>query len=115
MEKDQRPPRMSLKVYLKVLDEKTDQLFGYMVDITPEGFLLTKEAPTESDNTFQLKLELPSEIEGRKNFQFSAISMWSEKDSESDFYNTGFKFEGTSDEDEKMIEQVTEKFCFKSG
>ena len=115
MEKDQRPPRMSLKVYLKVLDEKTDQLFGYMVDITSEGFLLTKETPTEPGDMFQLKLELPVEIEGRKHFQFSAISMWNEKDSESDFYNTGFKFDRPSDEDEKMIKEVIEKFCFKSG
>ena len=115
MERDQRTPRMSLKVYLKVLDEKTGQLFGYMVDITREGFLLTKETSTESGNTFQLKLELPSEIEGRKNLQFSATSTWNDKDSESDFYNTGFKFEGLSDDDEKMLEQVMEKFCFKSG
>ena len=115
MERDQRPSRMSLKVYLKVLDEKAGQLFGYMVDITREGFLLTKETPTEPGDTFQLKLELSDEIEGRKHFHFSATSMWNEKDSESDFYNTGFKFERSSDEDGKIIEQVIEKFCFKPG
>lgn len=114
METNRKSTRMALKVYLKVLDEKTDQLFGYLVDITSEGIMLTSEASVETEAVFRFKLEFPAEIEGSKEFSFSAKSMWSEKDSETDFFNSGFKFEAPSEKDEDIIAKIIEKFCFKT-
>ena len=114
MEKKRKSKRMSLKVYLKVFDRKTDQLFGYLVDITNEGIMVTSEQPIKTEATFQLRLILPTEIEGSKQFSFSAISMWGKKDSDSGFYNNGFQFSNLSTKDVQIIEQLIQKFCFKT-
>ena len=112
METKRKSPRKALKVYLKVTDEKTDELFGYMVDVTKEGIQLTSEDVLETEVSFQLKLELPVEIEGKKFISFSSTSKWSEKDRESDYYNSGFQLDEISAEDQKLVEQLIQKFCF---
>ncbi len=104
---------MSLTVYLKVFDEKTSDLIGYLVDVNNDGLLLASEASIETNIVFRLKLELPTEIEGSQKFLFSATSRWSDKDSESNFYNSGFRFEEVSDKDKNILEQLVEKFCFQ--
>jgi c-di-GMP-binding flagellar brake protein YcgR len=112
MEKKRKPDRKPLKLYMNVFDTKTDQLFGHMVDITKKGLMLTSEQPIETDAQFDLRLELPTEIKGSKELSFSAQSIWSEKDSETDFYNTGFQFSEVSSKDAKIIKQLIKKYCF---
>jgi hypothetical protein len=106
-------PRMPLKVYLKLFDQKTGELIGYLVDVNSQGLLVTSEASIETNVMFRLRLELPTEIEGSLSFLFSATTIWSEKDRETTFYNTGFRLENVTDKDKKIIEGVIEKFCFR--
>ena len=112
MEKRKKSERKCLKVYLKVVNVETDQLFGYMVDITDKGLMLTSEQPVATKASFRLRVDLSSQIEGRNEFDLSAQSMWSEKDDESGFYNTGFLFIDISPEDLKIIDQMIDKLCF---
>ncbi|MDF1593924.1 MAG: PilZ domain-containing protein [Desulfobacterales bacterium] len=112
MEKKRQSDRKALKVYLKVVDTKTGDLLGHAVDITEKGIMLTCEEPIEAGLGFDLQLELPAEIEGIREIHFSARSMWSAKDSETDFYNTGFEFSGLSERDGRIIDTVTKKYCF---
>jgi len=107
MEKKRQSDRKALKVYLKVMDTKTNDLLGHAVDITEKGVMLTCEGPIEAGVGFDLQLELPAEIEGIREIHFSARSMWSTKDSETDFYNTGFEFSGLSERDSRIIAAVT--------
>ena len=113
MDIKRRSERKDLKVFLKVLDEGTGELFGYMVDVTNEGIMLTSEQPIEIETDFQLKMILPAEIEGKNELSFSAKSKWSEKDSESDFYNTGFQYIELSPDDMRIVEQLIKNYCFK--
>jgi len=112
MEKERQSDRKALKVYLKVMDTKTGDLLGHTVDITEKGVMLTCEGPIEAGVGFDLQLELPAEIEGLREIHFSARSMWSTKDSETDFYNTGFEFSGLSERDSRIIDEVIKKYCF---
>ena len=112
MEKKRQSDRKALKLYLKVIDTKTGDLLGHTVDITEKGVMLTREGPIVTGADFDLQLELPAEIEGIREIHFSARSMWSAKDSETDFYNTGFEFSGLSDRDSRIIDEVIKKFCF---
>lgn len=112
MEKKRQSDRKALKVYLKVVDTKTGDLLGHAVDITEKGIMLTREEPIEAGLGFDLQLELPAEIEGIREIHFSARSMWSTKDSETDFYNTGFEFSGLSERDSRIIDTVIKKYCF---
>ena len=93
MEKKRQSDRKALKVYLQVNDGKTGELVGHAVDITEKGIMLTSEGPIKTETGFELKLELPAEIEGAKEISFSAQSQWSVKDSE-------------------IIAEIIQKYCF---
>ena len=114
-QKDRKSERRSLKVYLQVIDRETDQPFGYVVDITEDGVMLTSPQAIEIGLTFQLRLKLSAEIEGSNTFDFSAISRWAGKDSETDFFNTGFQFTDLSEKDADIVEQLIQKFCFAAS
>lgn len=106
--------RKDLKVFLKVLDMNTNETFGYLVNITREGVMLTKDQGVETDQKFQLKVILPSEIDGKKEFSFSAKSSWSKKDSESEFYNIGMQFIDLAPGDLIIIDKLVNDFCFNT-
>lgn len=112
MEKKRQSDRKALKVYLPVKEVTTDDLVGHAVDITEKGLMLTSEGPMKTDTGFDLALELPAEIEGTREIRFSAQSQWSVKDSETDYYNTGFEFSDLSEKNSGIIAQVIKKFCF---
>lgn len=113
MEEQRKVPRRNLKVYLKVFDDGTGDLFGHMVDITREGILLTTEGAVEVDKIHRLRLEVPSEIQESRRFVFSALSKWCEKDSEFDAFNSGFRFQELPPEDARWLDRVIQTFCFK--
>ena len=112
MEKKRQSDRKALKVYLQVNDGKTGELVGHAVDITEKGIMLTSEGPLETETGFDLQLELPAEIEGNREIRFSARSLWSVKDSETDYYNTGFEFSALSEKDSEIIAEIIQKYCF---
>ncbi|MFC1534036.1 PilZ domain-containing protein [Thermodesulfobacteriota bacterium] len=112
MDNKRSSERKGLKVFLKVFDEMTDQLFGYLVDISNEGIMVTREQGVEIDSDFQLRVVLPAEIEGKKESRFSTQSRWSEKDSETEFFNAGFQFVDLSPSDKMIIKRLMQNFCF---
>ncbi|MBW1840492.1 MAG: PilZ domain-containing protein [Deltaproteobacteria bacterium] len=112
MENKRTCNRKFLKLYLQVSDRETGQLFGHLVDITDVGGQVTSEQPIKTDMTFQLILTLPAETMGTKELHFTATTKWSDKDSESDFYNTGFQFVELSSQNLEIIKNLIEKYCF---
>ena len=112
MEDKRARKRKFLKLYLQVTDRDTGQLFGHLVDITNEGGMVTSEQPIETDTDFQLRMTLPAEIRGTKEVDFSATTLWSAKDSESEFYNTGFKFRELSSQNVEITNELIAKYCF---
>jgi c-di-GMP-binding flagellar brake protein YcgR len=104
--------RKNLKVYLKTLDDRTNQVFGFIVDITKEGIMVTREQGVDVDEVLQLRMVLPTEIDGKREFSFSAKSRWSKKDSDSEFYNIGLQFIKPSPGDIRIIDNLIQNFCF---
>ena len=84
--------RRHLIYYLRVFDRNTDKIIGHLVDITTEGLMLISEGPLETDAIFELRMDLPSEIEGVRKMDCLAHSRWCRKDDNPDFFNTGFSY-----------------------
>ena len=114
MDRKRESERRDLKVFLKVYDDKTNQQLGYVVNVTDKGIMITHAQPIDVIADFQLKLALSAEIKGKKELHFTAQSRWTGKDSESDFYNTGFQFIDPSPPDPKIIESLIQDFCFET-
>lgn len=109
--KDRRAlKRRHLVFYLRVFDRNTNQLIGYLVDITPEGIMVMSENPIETDTTYQLRMVFPIEILGRKELNFDATSIWCKKDV---FYDAGFELVDTSREQVGVIKHLIDRFGFR--
>lgn len=102
--------RRHLVFYMRVFDRNTNELLGYLVDITPEGIMLMSEEPIETDTVFQLRMIFPVEVSGRKQLDFEAESVWCEKDV---FYDTGFQLLDVSQEQIEIIKYLIGRFGFR--
>ena len=105
--------RRHLIYYLRIMDQETNELLGHLVDITSEGIMLISEAPLPLNKVFHLRMMLPKEIIGKEVLEFSAQSLWSKKDINPDFYDTGFKLIDLIEADARRVDQLIHHFGFQ--
>jgi len=112
MEDDRRKTqRKYLIYYLRVFDQNTGNLVGHIVDISPEGVMLISESPIEVDMVFQFRMDLPTDT-GKTHADFSARSIWCQRDANPDFYDTGFHLLEIEEGDVSAIEQLIRLYGF---
>jgi hypothetical protein len=92
--------------------ENSEQI-GHVIDLTTEGILLLSDRPIPIDKQFHLKMDLPSDIKGTDLFEFRAVSLWSSKDENPDFINTGFKILEIEEEGLRVINRLIKRFRFR--
>ena len=105
--------RQQLIYYMKIIDRDTEELLGFLVDITPEGIMIMSESPVEVDKTFNLNIQMDKESSSREFLPLTAKSKWCKKEVYADFYDAGFELLSVQPEDIKEIENIIEKLCFK--
>ncbi|MCP4715014.1 MAG: hypothetical protein GY868_07845 [Deltaproteobacteria bacterium] len=108
-----RLQRRHLIYYLRVLDDQTDALIGYLVDISTQGILIMSDTPIELNKTYNLKMILQSEMTDREYMHFNAKSVRNDKSVNSDFHDTGFELLNVGPEDFKGIEGIIEELGFR--
>lgn len=104
--------RKNLIYYLKVTDTKSNLPIGHAVDISNHGFMLTASNSIEPQVLFQFQMLLPTEMQGSRQFNFSAVSRWCQPDENPDYYNMGFQFSEVTLEGAKIMGQLIENYCF---
>lgn len=107
---ERRAQREVINRYLKVYDEQSNRFIGYLVDITPQGAMLQSNEPIEPDTSYDLRVELPEQIEGSRHISVSARSVWDKKETNALFYHTGFHFERAEAEDQERIKRLMETY-----
>ena len=110
MGEKRRLSRRNLRHQLMVLDRETDELVGYLVDITTEGMMLTCKKPVNAEGTFNLKMLLPDKIKGSRQISFVAQNIWYRKDTSSGFYKTGFRLREISNGSKEAIQVLIQVF-----
>jgi hypothetical protein len=84
--------RRHLIYYLRVMDSRTGRLLGHLVDVTTEGIMLMSQQPIPTGELFKLRMVLPAEApEQTVTIDLEAKSLWSRKDVNPDFFDTGFQ------------------------
>jgi hypothetical protein len=105
--------RRKVLTFTPVYDLHAKVLLGYLGDLTLKGGLLISEKPIEINQTLSLGIEFnvtagkpPSRviIPGRV--------AWCKLEEHRTYYNTGMEFIVVSDENQKVIEAVLEKYQF---
>ncbi|MEW6221389.1 MAG: PilZ domain-containing protein [Thermodesulfobacteriota bacterium] len=104
--------RRHLIFYLEVFDDRTGQYLGHLVDITTKGIMLVSKDPIETGETRLLRMILPEEFAGRTHLVFEAKSVWSGKDINPDFYDTGFEVANLSLAAKRYIQGLIEQMGF---
>lgn len=98
--------------YLKVSDYVTDTEIGRLVDITEHGFKIVTDGPLPEGKEMVLTLELPEPYEGMSSLLFCAVSRYSKRDVNPDFYSVGFSFKELQEDAERVIVWLSNRFLF---
>jgi len=92
MEQDSRRlRRRHLIFYLEVRDHRTGDYLGHLVDLTTKGIKLISKDPIAVNDARTLRMELPEDFGTDPSLVFEARAVWSAKDVNPDFYDTGFE------------------------
>ncbi len=108
-----RLQRRHLIYYLRIVDRDTDQLIGFLVDITTEGLMIMSESPLEVGRVFRCKMLVQSELSDREHLCFEAKSIWCRKGTASNFYDTGLQLLTMAPEDFSSIQQIIDELGFR--
>lgn len=110
MKNRRRYKRANLIYYLAVFDRNTDNLIGYVGNVSSGGAMILSEEPLEINTVYQLKIELLSVLHKSKKIELDAKCVRSEPDSNLDFYNCGFEFLKIDLEDIEKLRKLADKF-----
>lgn len=110
MEERRKSERRRLVHQLMVFDRDTEELAGYLVDITTEGIMLMGKDPLEAGSTRNLRMLLPDKIQGSRQVAFDARSIWCRKNIRSGLFEMGLQLSEVADEDLETIRHLIEVF-----
>lgn len=112
MTENRKMKRWHVIYYLRIFEQDSGSLLGHLVDITTEGMKMVSEETIPSKKDFRLKMEVPLEGEKTEEVLFNARSLWSKKDTNPDFYATGFHLENLSRDTIKVIQELIADLSF---
>jgi len=103
--------REALIYHLRVFDVDTDQVVGYIDDISVDGVRLLSEQPIPAYHVHRYRLELPKHYEGKRTVEFFGVTTWtsgwpSGNDEKNDFYDCGVKFLDLDPLEKERISQL---------
>lgn len=102
-----RTSREVLDHYLRVFRDDTDDLVGYLADISIYGLMLQSQRPLtlkDGEEQVRLRLELDRPIDGAEEVFVEARPVWSRKEGSSVFHHTGLEFISLDDDQRARVE-----------
>ncbi|MGD8567641.1 MAG: PilZ domain-containing protein [Gammaproteobacteria bacterium] len=112
MERSQK--RWNLVHYLRVFKAENNELIGHLVDITTEGMMLISEQPIPLESTFNFRMEIPTDDGIPQMVAFTAESLWTKKDVNPNFHDTGFRLLNPSQRALNAISRLIEELKFEN-
>ena len=111
-QEQRRMNRWYLVMYLRVYNQETEELLGHVVDIHKDGLRLVSDNPIPLKRRFQLWIDVPKEHTTHQRIFFEAESMWSGRDVNPDFYDTGFRIINIGASALLQLQLLIEEFKF---
>ncbi|MFH2034968.1 MAG: PilZ domain-containing protein [Candidatus Zixiibacteriota bacterium] len=105
--------RMHVMSYIRINEQKTDNNFGHLMDITTEGMRLCGDQPIEPAAVYKFTMRLPHVDFGKKEIVFDANVVWCQKDKLFDLYDAGIQLRDISNEDRQVIEDFIQYSTFE--
>ena len=103
--------RSRFTYYMRVLDNNTQNLVGYLIDISSKGFQLDSPQPIPVNRDYNLRLDLTSDISEKAFIVFTARSRWSRPDSsDPSSHDAGFQIIKISSSDDVIFQRIVTKY-----
>jgi len=103
--------RVKFGYYMRVVDNNTHELVGYLSDISPRGFKLDSQKALTINKDYALRLDLTSEIANEPYIVFVARAMWGQPDPiNPNEYIQGFQIVNISPNEQKIFRRIVEKY-----
>ena len=108
--------RRSLEYYMLVLDAKSRETLGHLVDITPLGLMMDSPKALPLENDYRLRLDTAPDVADKSFINFTARTKWCLPDAiEPYLYDIGFSIIGIAQHDAEIIRQIAEKYAARDN
>jgi hypothetical protein len=103
--------RKKFGYYMRVVDNDSHELIGYLADISPEGFKLERQGERDIYEEYSMRLELTPEISDKTFITFIARRKWSRLDPmDPNAHNEGFQIISISHYDRMIYQRIVDKY-----
>ena len=103
--------RRNFSYYMLVFDDKTGELIGHWIDISPGGFRLETLKPIPENKDFRFRVDLSNGFSNKSYMVFNARSRWCQMDTyDSNLYSAGFQIANLPPEDSKTFKRMFERY-----
>jgi len=106
--------RWNLVRHLRVVKAENNQTVGHLVDVTTEGMMLISEDSIPLNQTYNLRMEIPTDENIPQMIALTAESLWTKKDVNPTFHDTGFRLINPSKRAINAITRLIEELQFES-
>jgi hypothetical protein len=91
---------------LTVIDQKTDQPLGQVLDMSIKGLKLTSENPIAVRRIYYCRMPLKRKIDGFGEIFFDAECRWCVESDDIGWYNSGFLLRFSSPRDAELVQKL---------
>ncbi len=103
--------RRAFSYYMQAVDNITQQVIGYLADISPRGFRLDCKKPIQINQEYELRLDLTDDVANKAFMILFVRSKWCRIDELDPFvYNIGFEIVKIGPEDAAIYQRIIEKY-----
>ncbi|MDD2921992.1 MAG: PilZ domain-containing protein [Anaerolineales bacterium] len=104
-------PRKKFILYLRVMDDDSQEQLGHMVEVSATGLQLETSAPVLVERDYYLRLELTAELADRPYIVFIARSKWCKADNiQPNLFHVGFAIREILPEDRQIFVRIIQKY-----
>ncbi len=109
MEEKRKYTRIFLLYHLRVFNNYTNELIGFLADITPRGMMLIGGIPYKTRIIFNVRMILPKQMYKKNEIVFEAKSIWCKKYLKTRYWGIGFILRNVLPEYLDIINSLSQK------
>ena len=113
METSEREKRRHLLYYLKVINMGTDEVIGYLVDITSKGLMIMGNDQVAVNKLYNLKIIPDTELAEKDEITIKANCLWCRKSVNMEYWDSGFNLVDFDRNDVSDIEMLINQLALK--
>ncbi len=102
-------PRKEFSLYIRVLDDDTQEQIGHIVEVSPDGFKLETSTSLPVNKEYYLRVELTPELADRPFIVFIARTKWCKIGIVPNLFHCGFQIIEIMPDDKEIFLNILKK------